>query len=131
MNWYKKSQKLNPDCFCRGYCAEFAIALHRLTGWPTIAFNEVVKEDGEEYYNLVHTVVKSPNGKYVDVRGIRTEQEIANNLLATDATPLKDYKLENVSEEDLYASTEINEVAIEEAEFFISKHRKLLGIGKG
>ena len=130
MNWYKISQKMDANAFCRGYCTEFAIALHRLTGWPIVVFNEVVKEDDEYYFNLVHVAVKSPSGKYVDVRGARTEQEIANNLLKTDATPLKDYKIESVSEEDLYAATEVNEVAIEEAEFFISKNHKLLGIDK-
>jgi len=129
MNWYKKSEELSADAFCRGYCTEFAIALHRITAWPIFIFNEVVKEDEEEYYNLVHATVKSPNGKYVDARGFRTEQEIANNLLATDTTPLEKYKIENVSENDLYASTEVIEEAIKEAEFFISKHHKLLGIG--
>ena len=127
--WYKKAQKINGDQFCRGYCAEFALALHRITGWQVVAFNELEYDDNEEeeYGIPCHYALRSPSGKYADARGLRTEKEIANNLMASDATPLQKYNVENLTENDLLASSEIIDEMVNEAEKFISKNRKLWG----
>ena len=122
-------QRLNADAFCRGYCAEFALALHEYTGWPIAVFNEVVDEDGEEFGNLVHATCKAPNGKYADARGFRGEKEIMGNLLGITGVKVKRHVVEIVSEDDLEGITSIEEAALEDARIFISKNLNLWGLG--
>ena len=128
----KKSQQFTADSFCRGYCAEFAIALHYETGWPIVAFNEVLWDESmeEEYTGLVHATVRAPNGKYANARGMRTEAEIARSLLNSMAKPLDKYVTENITPEDLEAETTIYPEVVEEAERFIAKNKRLWGLDK-
>lgn len=66
----------NLDHFRYGDCAEFAIALHRLFGWPLLAFLDTVKEDGEEFTNLAHACVVHPIGQVVDCYGLRDKDYV-------------------------------------------------------
>ena len=122
--------RLNADAFCRGYCAELALALHRYTGWPIAVFNEVVKEDGEEFENFVHATCKASGGRYADARGFRGEQEIIRNLLGITGIKIERYSVSIVSEEDLENETNIDQDALEDAEFFIMKNLKLWGLNR-
>ncbi len=126
----KKSQNLNADAFCQGYCSELAIALHRYTGWPIAVFNEVVLEDGEEFENLVHATCKTPSGKYADARGIRSEQTIIGSLLGITGVKIERYSVSVVSEDDLECETNIDEYALEEAEFFVKNNLNLWGLNE-
>jgi len=56
-----------------GYCAEFAVALHRLYGWPLGVFYDTDKEDGEQYTTLAHAFVVHPSGALVDSDGLRSK----------------------------------------------------------
>lgn len=120
----------NASYFCRGYCAEFSIALHRLTGWPIVVFNEVVDEDGEEFENLVHAAVKAPNGKYADARGFRSEAEMMSKMLGSLGNKVLRHSISPSSEYDLESITEIFPEAIEQAEAFIQHNLKLWGLNK-
>ncbi|GAG62391.1 unnamed protein product [marine sediment metagenome] len=133
MKIYRISE--SGDMFCRGYCPEFAIALHRLTGYPIYVFNEIetfefeddgnLLEEEDINYLLAHVAVKLPDGRFMDARGIRSEQEIGMNILGSDATPLPNYKLLPYSEDDLYAEQEIVEEVIDMAIDYIKKHKTL------
>ena len=69
----RKKLEQHLDRYRYGLCAEFAVALHRLTGWPLGAFydTEKDKEDGTEYTGLSHAFVTHPSGKIVDCYGLR------------------------------------------------------------
>tara|TARA_R110000824_G_scaffold148242_3_gene317873 strand:+ start:59057 stop:59467 length:411 start_codon:yes stop_codon:yes gene_type:complete len=133
MKIYKIAQ--HGDMFCTGYCPEFAIALHRLTGLPIYVFNEIEIDEDEiddeygidENYILVHVAVKLTDGRFVDARGIRSEEEIASNLMASDTTPLTGYKLIPYTENELFDEQSIENEAISLADDFIKNNTKLFG----
>lgn len=128
----RKPERFDAGYFCRGYCPEFAIALHKATGWPIVVFNELIKDEdeGEEYGVLAHAACRSPDGRYADARGLRDEATIAANMLGSDAEPLKpgEWRVEDSSAEDLEASQEITEEALEQAYEFIRRNGKLWGL---
>jgi len=117
----KKTANINPSMFLRGYCAEFAIALHQKTGFQIVSFDEIEGEE-ELYYSPVHYAVKHPSGKYMDARGLRTEKEILSNLLSSNATPLSPDKVQirELYVDDIEQETSIEEEALTLAEEYIT-----------
>lgn len=64
------------EYFTQGSCHEFAIALHRITGWPMLVCSSPEPygsdEDGEEIDSVIHVYVVNPEtSEAYDVRGIR------------------------------------------------------------
>lgn len=55
--------------YTQGDCHELAIAIHKVTGWTTCAFDDY----GEPNY---HAFVKTPSGTFLDVRGEQTWEEL-------------------------------------------------------
>lgn len=53
--------------FLFGECAPFALALHRLTGWPIFAMRS-----GDRY----HVFVRHPSGRFVDASGFVSPEQI-------------------------------------------------------
>lgn len=119
-----KKASVNLDMFVRGYCAEFALALHEKTGFPIVSFEE---EDFDGYTMSIHYAVKDPSGKIIDARGLRTQDEIIDNLYKTDGTPAtpEEIKIRELSVNDLEAETEINEEAFEIAVNYLNKNKKV------
>ena len=61
----------DEERFTRGACFILAEVINDITGWPICAFvNE--REDEPDY----HVFNIRPDGKYLDIRGPQTEQEI-------------------------------------------------------
>lgn len=122
---------MTADAFCRGYCAEFAVALNEETGWPIVAFKEYLWDDmnEEEYTGLVHATVRAPNGQFADARGLRSEEEIAKNLLNSMAKPLDKYTTETMTADELEMETTIYPEALEEARAFIERNKRLWNLG--
>ena len=58
--------------FMGGGCAALALAIHKMTGLPLVA---LVEPDGENE-NPVHVMAKLADGRYLDVNGARTYDEI-------------------------------------------------------
>ena len=80
------SEKIKPEMFTLGYCAEFAIALHDETDWPLRVFMEVEDDEwGEESAGLVHAGCLAPNGQFADVRGLRDIDAVRANCLLSPA----------------------------------------------
>lgn len=119
-----KKASVNLDMFMKGYCAEFALALHEKTGYPIVSFEE---EDFDGYTMSIHYAVKDPSGKILDARGLRTQDEIIDNLYKTDGTPAKpeEIQIRELSVNDLEAETEINEEAFEIAVNYLKKNKKV------
>ncbi len=57
--------------FTEGDCHVFAAAVHRLTGWPIHVFND----EGTPY---LHAFVVAPDGKAVDIMGVRSMEDLLN-----------------------------------------------------
>lgn len=57
--------------YTQGLCGEFAQALSSITGWPVVL---VVSND--RYREGLHAVCLRPDGLFVDVRGVQTEEEL-------------------------------------------------------
>jgi len=72
----RKKLERHLDRYRYGLCAEFAVALHKLTKWPLGAFYDTVKEDGDEYYGLAHAFVTHPSGKIADCYGLRDKSYV-------------------------------------------------------
>lgn len=80
------SEEIRPEMFTRGYCAEFALALHDATDWPLRVFLEVEDDEwGEESAGLVHAGCLAPNGQFADVRGLRDIDVVRANCLLSPA----------------------------------------------
>ena len=59
------SRHIVLDAFTNGNCHSFALALHKLTGWPMFG---LYKDD--EYPDIPHhIVVRTPRGAFLDVQG--------------------------------------------------------------
>lgn len=59
-----KPREADVDRFTTGDCHIFALALSKLTGWPTYAFEDSF--DGQPY---LHAFVVAPDGWIYDVEG--------------------------------------------------------------
>lgn len=133
-NFFTLYTENSQHFFTCGYCAEFAASLHNFTGWDIGVFKEIEKEDDDEYYSLIHAFLYTPDGRIADVRGIRNREQVIDNLLygdQTDATSdLSRLSEERISIEDLENEQGFgfNEAAIEKAEKFIIKNKKLWNI---
>lgn len=54
-------------CFTRGHCHSFALAVHKLTGWPLYGLQSAyLRAAGDTPY---HVVVKMPDGDFMDIGG--------------------------------------------------------------
>jgi hypothetical protein len=64
-----------------GGCDIFAIAAHRVLGYPIHAVRGyyIDKHDEEEYYEDCHLVVKVSDDLYFDIDGMKTGDEIKDN----------------------------------------------------
>ena len=73
------------DVFSHGQCHSFALALHKLTGWPLFAMYE--KNTSRAH----HVVVQHPSGDFVDVEGLgafdRWQEEWENCLELRSVRP--------------------------------------------
>jgi hypothetical protein len=117
-------RKREQDKFTKGYCTEFAIALHQKNGWPIKVFVELNppeegnKEPPEERgFSLIHACCQAPNGLLIDARRPRPEKEIFKNLLLCDLRSAKDFpdlvELRSMSQEELEANFGIEEAALD------------------
>ena len=101
-NW----ENLHNMClaiYLDGSCYEFALAIHRGTGWPMFGIM-----DGSV---IRHVVVKGSDGKLRDARGIVRESKLGQPFgLKTPCT------LKRVSEKDLRAVRPVSDFGIKQAE---------------
>lgn len=58
-------------------CGDFAVALTRRTGWPIVNFVSAGK-------GLIHSAVRHPTGRFVDVSGFVTLEELRRRYKARD-----------------------------------------------
>jgi hypothetical protein len=63
----------DDDTFTGGYCHRLAQALHERTGWPQV----VVSDGPDGQVGWVHAGVRTPSGEILDVRGLHTEDDWA------------------------------------------------------
>lgn len=73
-----------------GLCAEFAVALHRVYGYPLAMWIEVERE-GREWLEgpYVHVVAKHPSGKLLDVGGLSSKAALTRKLLHSPGASLR------------------------------------------
>ena len=59
--------------YCRGYCGEFAVALHRVFGYKLGGFYEKEEDDWGITFGMIHVFAYHPKDKslVIDARGIR------------------------------------------------------------
>jgi hypothetical protein len=117
------SMKINPQMFCCGYCPEFALALHQTFNWPIYIFNEIQEDDDDYFGVLIHATVKTPDGRFADVRGIRTEHEIAKNLMGSSWKQVDKYEVVAYTKIDLENEQIINPEVLAIAYEYISKNK--------
>lgn len=68
--------------YTEGDCWALALALHRKTGWPMVALG-YEDEESTPYTERgwVHVVVRTPDDRLLDVRGVRDEESCAREFL--------------------------------------------------
>lgn len=72
-----------PDILARfleGECGVLALELHRLTGWPIYAVYMLEPGENVAYSIPAHYVIKTPNEMFLDIIGLRTADELAQEL---------------------------------------------------
>lgn len=63
--------------YTEGRCGDFAVALHRLTGWDVvIAYRQGPEVTLTDLYSWVHALCRRPDGQYVDVLGPQDEPAV-------------------------------------------------------
>ena len=67
---------IDPNMFARGYCAEFALALHELYGYELVSFDEQC-DDGCSC--SIHYAAKA-GASIIDVRGLRSAEQVIKSL---------------------------------------------------
>lgn len=68
--------------YTEGDCWALALALHRTTGWPMVALGYEDEETTPyQERGWVHVVVRTPDDRLLDVRGIRDEEACAREFL--------------------------------------------------
>ena len=87
--------------FLHGQCYEFAIAMHRATGWPIVG---LMKESVIE-----HAGVKGHNNTFYDCRGANTPEDFSKEF---DLTP---DDIQIITEAHLYQTRKISESSIRSA----------------
>lgn len=60
--------------FTEGSCYQLAAAIREATGWPMYAFWNQRDQQFDD-----HAFVKTPNGKFLDVKGEHTRKEMHND----------------------------------------------------
>lgn len=69
---------------CVGMCGEFAVALHRVYGYPLAAFFEVGPDGYDEGdFTLAHAFAKHPSRKVVDSAGVRAKTAMKAETLTS------------------------------------------------
>ena len=86
--------------FTSGDCDIFAIAKHRVTGFPIYVIRGYYYDDvfEEEVYEDCHIVLKLPNGNYLDYNGESTEEELKSDAVFNNE--IKYIKFVEISEEE-------------------------------
>jgi hypothetical protein len=113
---------LRESCYVSGYCAEFAVALHRRYGWPLGAFYQVEGKGEDRNEILVHAFAIPPGrGKVADVAGIRTKAEVRSLLLIGPGAPIAERKVTEKDLDDMGAEGLLPEV-LADAEAFVAAH---------
>jgi len=100
--------------FNLGDCDIYAIALHRLHGYPLCAIRGKYLESEwggtrEWDYEYCHIMVKLPNGNYLDSQGEQTREEMVS--LAAFGEDVKKIEIVDISEseaEDMFSCTNQN-----------------------
>lgn len=95
--------------YCHGECHVFAVALHRLTGWPihVVVDNDEHHWDSEEDDDdflpvVVHVLCEDPDGNLWDVRGSRPRDSLYEEMMGW--TAIMDYDSSTgLSEDELRA----------------------------
>lgn len=73
-NFYFLSDE-EHEFFSQGDCGVLAAELYRQTGYPVVAVG--VREEGFDGTSWQHVAVRAPDGRLLDVTGIRPESETA------------------------------------------------------
>lgn len=121
----QEENHIDPSMFTQGYCAEYALALHNTTGFSIFVFEEREEEqdpfDDFVSWQFIHYVVKHPSGKYLDIRGLRTEEDILQNLLSFDGSPVNRdmVRVRETTPEEVEAEAFLNEDALRLAEKYV------------
>jgi hypothetical protein len=114
-------------------CPHFALALHRLKGWPlAMLVDEANYEEwgGEEYPTIAHVFVLRPDGLAVDVKGPRTIAAIKDDFF-----DLEEPRVARIAEGDLSSMMGDNKPlyacsleAIDKAKHLIKQNKKIYGV---
>lgn len=72
---------IERTAYTYGDCATLARAVHEATGYPIVFYGGTETEDGvlyddDTYWFWVHAFNVMPDGRYIDVNGIYTAEEI-------------------------------------------------------
>lgn len=99
------AQPADIEQYCYGQCHMFAVALHRLTGWPI----HLVLDDDEKHWidpndddnwipATVHAFCIDDQDRFWDVKGIRGRNEVYAEL--TSWVNIADYRSETLWDEE-------------------------------
>lgn len=75
----------NIEYYMSGACPYFAIAAHKLTGWPLA----MLIDEGREYESfggrkkfplIAHVFVETPDGQVFDIKGMRPIQQLKSEF---------------------------------------------------
>ena len=75
--------------FTRGGCLVLADLISEATGWPVCSLTTEDEPDGPD----IHAFVRTPDGKYLDIEGVHTEEEMLDRWVRWDPISIEEYDL--------------------------------------
>lgn len=108
--YYTSNQEmtLDPDdsvtshTFMKGACSYMAAELHKATGWPIVIYSD--SKAAADGYWQGHVVVKTPEGKYLDVSGVSDNPNRVFGALANNFESREVHSVEELNEHILKGS---------------------------
>lgn len=114
--------------YCRGYCGEFAVALHRVFGYKLGGFYEKESDDWGTTFSMIHLFAYHPTDKnlVIDARGIRPKETVKSSLISfTGKTPKKLVERRTTENDiDAEGGEGLNKELVDEAIEYIHKNKQ-------
>ena len=129
-NWRKFLTESNCSLYRTGMCDAYAIAQHQMTGLPIFLIQGKWWDDEYEEWATepCHLVVKDEeSGKYIDVGGEKTEEELKQDCHFMNADKIEEIEFVKVSPEEareIFTTEGVSDEEIEDAKNFIEKEKR-------
>jgi len=104
----KEPTREETNRYMMGWCPYFALALHEVYGFPIVELSE-------------HYAIKTPEGSYVDIRGVMTEEQFHDGIRETNERLISSEELISEIEQGTFSCGFYDERDLNKAIWLVKK----------